>query len=212
MYAKNTRLAARLLPLLATAYLACGQAATTPLIDKSLPINLDAQSSDFDYRNNLLRFHHVRISQGATAVESDEATATGLSFDNSHWDFRGHVRITLADGALLSDVAVVEFAHNAPNSAVITGNPATFEQKREQCVAKGHAGRINYDFTTQTIRLSEQASISYGDGQINGRTLIYSIQEQRVLANPEDQDNQRVHIVINPKDNPGSLPKLGCTR
>ncbi len=187
-------------------------AAPTTLINSSLPINLDAQSSDFDYRNNLLLFRHVKISQGETSVESDEATATGLKFDDSRWDFHGNVRITLPDGNLLSDAATVQFAKNALNSAVITGSPATFEQKRDKCVAKGHAGKIEYDFAAETVRLSEQASISYGDGEISGRTLVYSIRDQRVLANPQDQGDQRVHITINPQGPPNSQTPAGTAK
>jgi len=194
MSANPSRLAL-VLALLGTTAI-CG--AATTLINSALPINLDAQSSDFDYRNNLLLFRHVKISQGDTSVEADEATATGLKFDDSRWDFHGNVRITLPDGNLLSDAATIQFAKNALSSALITGSPATFEQKHEKCLARGRAGKIEYDFASETVRMSEQAWISYGDGEISGRTLVYSIHEQRVMANPQDQGDQRVHITINP--------------
>ena len=202
----------RLTLLLALLVSAAVGGATTPLINSALPIDLDAQSSDFDYRNNLLLFRHVRISQGDTSVQADEATATGLKFDDSRWDFHGNVRITLPDGNLLSDAATIQFAKNALSSALITGSPATFEQKREKCVAKGHAGKIEYDFASETVRLSEQAWISYGDGEISGRTLVYSTRDQRVLANPQDQGDQRVRITINPQSPQGPQPPAGTPK
>lgn len=185
--------------------------AAPPVVSSTLPIDLEAQSSDFDYRNNLLVFRHVKIRQGELSVESDEATATGLSFDDSRWDFRGSVRITMPDGSLLSDAATIQFVKNVISSALITGSPATFEQRRDECVARGRAGRIEYDFGAQTVRLSEQAWLSYGNGEINGRTLVYSMRDQRVLANPQDQADQRVKITINPQAGPASpgAPKCG---
>ena len=185
--------------LIAAALLAGSCLAAPQLLNGNLPINLDAQSLDHDYRNNLLQFKKVKISQGPLSVEADEATATGLEFQNSRWEFRGKVRITMPDGFLLSDAATIQFKNNTLDTAVITGAPATFEQKRDKGTAKGRAGRIDYDFTSQTIKLSEQAWLAYGDGEITGRTLVYSITDQRVLANPQDQADQRVRITINPK-------------
>lgn len=194
--------------LLVCLALAIPAAAAPALIDSKLPINVDAQSLDHDYRNNVLLFRKVKISQGETSIEADEATATGLDFENSHWEFRGHVRITMQGGFLLSDAATVQFKDNVISTAVITGTPATFEQKHEKGVAKGRAGRIDYDFKAATVKLSDQAWLAYGDGEITGRTLIYSINDQRVLANPQDQADQRVRITINPKTAPAT-PRAG---
>src|SRR5262245_18367560 len=114
-----------------------------------LPISLDAASSDFDYKNNTLRFKQVRIVQGTVRVEAQEATATGLNFENSRWEFHGNVRIDVEGGSLTSDEAQVTFVNNQIATAVITGAPATFEQKLKESddIAKGRAGRIEYDFT-----------------------------------------------------------------
>src|SRR4249920_3347411 len=96
-----------------------------------LPINVDAESSDFDYAKNTLLFRKVRVSQGATSVEAEEATATGLNFENSRWVFHSKVKILVEGGALSSDEAAVTFADNQIARAVITGSPAKFEQKLE---------------------------------------------------------------------------------
>jgi hypothetical protein len=68
-----------------------------------LPINVDAKSSDFDYAKNTLLFRKVRVSQGTTSVEAEEATATGLNFENSRWVFRSNVKISVEGGSLTSD-------------------------------------------------------------------------------------------------------------
>lgn len=179
---------------------ACGVArAAAPLVNTNLPLKFEAQSSEFDYRNNAAVFRKVEITQGDMKVAADEATATGLDTENSHWDFRGRVRITIQDGLLQSDAASVQFRASTLDTALVTGTPATFEQTRDKGVARGHARRIAYEFTTETVTLSEDAWLSYADSQMAGRTLVYRIRDQRVLANPADQGDQRVTFTINPK-------------
>ncbi len=166
-----------------------------------LPINVDAESSDFDYAKNSLLFRKVRVSQGTTIVEAEEATATGLNFENSRWVFRGNVKISVDSGFLSSDEAAVNFADNQIARAEISGSPAQFEQKLENSedVAHGRAGSIEYDFATETIRMLQDAYLTDGHNDIRGQTLVYSIRDQRVLANASDQGDERVRITINPR-------------
>jgi len=171
------------------------------LTDPTKPIALDAASSDFNYRDNVLVFHKVRIAQGALSVEASEATATGLNFESSQWSFRGDVHIRLPDGSLDSQAATVTFSGNEIAHALITGNPATFEQHRSnpEQLARGRAGTIEYDIARGSVRLTDQAWLSDGRNEITGQTLIYDIRNQRILANPNEQDHQGVSIIINPK-------------
>ena len=172
-----------------------------PKQQSHLPINVDAESSDFDYAKNSLLFRKVRVSQGTTIVEAEEATATGLNFENSRWVFRGNVKISVDSGFLSSDEAAVNFADNQIARAQISGSPAQFEQKLENSedVAHGRAGSIEYDFATETIRMLQDAYLTDGHNDIRGQTLVYSIRDQRVLANASDQGDERVRITINPR-------------
>jgi lipopolysaccharide transport protein LptA len=174
-------------------------AAAEPRLAEDQPIELDASSSELDYRSNTLVFRTVRIAQGRLSVEADTATATGLDFKDSRWVFSGHVRISVPDGFLTSDEARIAFADNAIATALITGAPAAFEQRREQRVARGHAARIEYDFGAGTVRLTDDAWLSDGDTEITGRTLVYSLRDQRVLASASEQNSQRVRITIKPR-------------
>ena len=176
-----------------------------PQLAEDQPIELDARSSELDYRSNTLLFRTVRIAQGALAVEADEASATGLDFKDSHWVFRGHVRITVPGGFMTSDEAHIAFANNAIATALVTGAPAAFEQRREQRVARGHASRIEYDFGAGTVKLTEDAWLSDGDTEITGRTLVYSLRDQRVLASAAAQGSERVRITITPRK-PAATP------
>jgi lipopolysaccharide export system protein LptA len=178
------------------------------------PISLDAASSDFDYRNNTLRFRQVRIVQGTVRVEAEEATATGLNFENSRWEFHGNVHIDVEGGSLASSEAQVTFVNNEITTAVITGSPATFEQKLKETddIAKGRAGRIEYDFTAGNVQLVQDAYLTDGRNDIHGQTLVYSIRDQRVLAEAGAQGQERVRITINPRSKQIEQEKNGADR
>ncbi|MEY4932572.1 MAG: hypothetical protein RLZZ403_892 [Pseudomonadota bacterium] len=214
MDALNNMEPVRLLALaLATGCLAllglAGSAASgATLTDATKPISLDAASTNFDYRNNLLTFRKVRIAQGGMSVEADEATATGLDFENSEWRFMGAVHIRMPNGLLNSDSATITFRNNLITNAKIAGSPANFQQERvEQQVARGRAGTIEYDVTRGTIELRDKAWLSDGKNEITGQTLVYDMVKERVIANPGEQDPGGVSITINPRSlTPPSTP------
>jgi lipopolysaccharide transport protein LptA len=186
------------------AALLAGAAAAAPL-DSRAPINLEAASSDFDYRNNTLLFRRVKITQGPLTVEAQEASATGLEFVNSQWTLRGQVRITLPDGKLTADTATVSFKDNQIVRAQVRGAPAEFEQRLERTgqLARGRAESIEYDVRNDTVQLAGDAWLSDGQNEIRGRTLVYDIGRQRVAANPGETEPGGVRITINPQEPAG---------
>jgi lipopolysaccharide transport protein LptA len=181
-----------------------------PRPSKELPIELVAASSDFDYKKNTLLFKQVKITQGPMIVEAQEATATGLNFENSEWTLSGQVRITVPDGKLTSSDARVTFRDNQIAKALIRGTPAEFEQrvKETRQLAQGHAKSIEYDVQAGVVRLDGDAWLTDGDNVIRGNTLVYDIAKQRVAANPGGTDPGGVRITINPKsqDKPDAKP------
>jgi lipopolysaccharide transport protein LptA len=182
-----------------------------PAGNSELPINLEAASSDFDYKNNTLLFKRVKITQGGLEVTAQQASATGLEFDNSEWRLQGDVKITVPGGKLQSDEARVMFRNNAIASASIKGSPAQFEQqlKEKNQVARGRAGAIDYDVQAATVRLTGDAWLTDGQNEIRGRTLVYDIGRQRVQANPSEKDPGGVQITINPPKKPAAPDKAG---
>jgi lipopolysaccharide transport protein LptA len=178
--------------------------AATPALprpSKDAPIELVAASSDFDYKKNTLLFKQVKITQGPLVVEAQEATATGLNFENTDWTLSGQVRITVPDGRLTSSEAKVSFRDNQIVSAQIRGTPAEFEQrvKETRQLAQGRAKAIDYNVKEGTVRLDGDAWLTDGTNVIRGNTLVYDIARQRVAANPGGQDPGGVRITINPK-------------
>jgi lipopolysaccharide transport protein LptA len=196
------------LRLAGCAALACAAAAgAVAPHDRQAPINLEAASTDFDYRNNTLLFRRVKITQGTLQVEAQEASATGLEFENSEWSFKGQVRITVPDGRLESDLATVTFRDNEIARAVVQGAPATFQQKLEDGrLAQGRAKSIEYDVRASTVRLTGDAWLSDSRNDIRGHTLVYDIGNQRVAANPDQTDPGGVRITINPQERKPPAP------
>jgi lipopolysaccharide transport protein LptA len=191
----------RALSLLALA-LPCSYALAEHVEQQS--ISLDAQSSELDYKNNNLIFRKVRIAQGTMSVTADQAQATGLDFENSHWVFRGNVKITMEQGLLTSDEADITFVKKLLSKAVVNGNPAAFEQRIAKTgkLAQGHADTIDYDVARGVVHLSKNAWMSDGEREILGESLKYNVLAQTIVAEGSEQGSQRVHIVITPPAKP----------
>jgi len=194
----------RAAPLLALAAL---EAAAQPAVLRDLPINVEAASSDVDYRSSTVVFRDVVITQGGTRVAADAARATGLNFENATWNFSGNVRISVEGGTLRSREAVVNFSANRIARATITGEPAEFEQLRTASgeMARGRAGLIEYDVPSGTVTLSKEAWLTDGRNEISGQELVYNVREQRVQAQTRPGDTNRVRITIRPRED-GAAP------
>lgn len=192
-------------PALACVMSASGHA-QIPGADSKLPITIEAQSQDVDLRNNIVVLRKVKISQGKLSVEADQAQATGVNFDNGRWLFRGKVRITVEQGFLTSDDAQITFVNKLLSKAVVNGDPAEFQQRREKTgqLARGRAESIIYDVKLGTVMFTRNAWLSDGQTEIRGESLKYSVAEQKLVADSPDQGSQRVRITITP---PAQKPK-----
>ena len=169
------------------------------------PINVDAASSQVDYKTNTVDFKQVTISQCNTRVQADHAHATGLNFANSRWTFEGNVHIDAEPrGNLRSNQAVVEFKDNHIARATIDGKPAEFEQQRADNgqMARGHADQIVYDVGEGTVRLAGDAWLTDGHSEVSGSLLVYNIRGQSLQAGSETGASGPVHIKIQPNELP----------
>lgn len=186
-----------LLLVCALAWLSSASAA----LPRSESIVVDSDSAELDARTNQIVLPAVRISQGAFTVKANEGRASGLNFENSRWTFKGEVEITSPDGNSKADNAVVVFTDNRVAAVDITGSPATFSQRdpEQGQIAHGRAGAIHYDLSENTVRLSDNAWISYGQNELSADTMVYDLAQKSVVAGNSKQ-GERVHITINPAD------------
>jgi lipopolysaccharide transport protein LptA len=202
-------MAASIRKVLALIVLALPAGAGLAALPKQENILIDAQSSELDARN--LVFHKVRIAQGPMSITADLGVATNqvqsaaLDFENSRWDFRGNVKIAMDDGQLSSDEAIITFAKKLLARAVVTGKPASFQQKVAKTgkLAQGHADGIDYDVAKGVVHLSKNAWLSDGQTEIRGESLQYNTITQTIVAPAAEQGSQRVHIIITPQ----AIPK-----
>jgi lipopolysaccharide transport protein LptA len=167
-------------------------------------IVLDAAYLEMDLKSNNVVYHKVRISQGNMSVVADQGQGTGLDFDDSHWVFRGNVKISMEQGQLTSDEADLTFAKKLLAKAVVNGKPAEFEQRIAKTgkVAHGRADSIDYNVAQGVVHLSKNAWLSDGQNEIRGESLKYNMLAQNIVAESSEQGSQRVHIIITPPAKP----------
>jgi lipopolysaccharide transport protein LptA len=126
---------------------------------------------------------------------------TGVDFEDSKWQFSGTVRISTPESALASDTAEVRFVGGEIASAVVTGAPATFTQKREDEQSEGRAKRIDYDLKRGTVEFRGEAWLKDARTEVTSETLVYSTVNQRVIS------NEPVVITIQPEAKSPETPK-----
>jgi lipopolysaccharide transport protein LptA len=167
-------------------------------------IVLDAAYLEMDLKTNNVVYHKVHISQGNMSVVADQGQGSGLDFDDSHWVFRGNVKISMDDGQLTSDEADLTFVKKLLSKAVVNGKPASFEQRlvKSGKLAKGHADAIDYDVAKGMVHFSKNAWLSDGQTEIRGESLKYNVVAQNLVAESAEQGSQRVHIIITPPAKP----------
>lgn len=194
--------------------LAQANAASNVVRDRQAPILLDAQSTSIDLKTNSAVFSKIRISQGAMSITADQGQAgqqrsADLYFENNVWNFRGNVKITVEQGLLLSDDAQITFVNSVLSKAIVNGKPASFEQSVAKTgkLAKGNAETIDYDAAKHLVRFSKNAYLSNGDNDIRGQSLKYDVLAQKVIADAEEQNSQRVRITITPPPPKSTSPK-----
>jgi lipopolysaccharide export system protein LptA len=166
-------------------------------ISDTLPINLDADSSEFDRLNNRLVFQGLRLSQGALGIAADDAEANQLDFDNSVWVFRGNVLIESGDTRAWADEATVRFESHRMAYAELRGGPARFEQRRvdSEALAEGRALTMQYDIQGASIRLIDDAWLTDGKNEVSGATISYDLAREYIVADSDPSGQVRMKII-----------------
>ena len=175
-------------------------------MDLRLPISLDADSTDYDGRSQMLMFRGLRLTQGTIGVEADEGRASKLDFQDSVWRFEGNVVIDVDEGHIECDAADLQFKDHLLRIATIQGSPATFRLTRPGSdeVTYAEAGLLEYDLGTGIVEFSGDATITEGGNQISSSYLVYNLREQRIKAGSGTGD-EKVKITYTPADPPAGL-------
>lgn len=144
----------------------------------------------------------MRITQGNVSLQAQKAIASGMQGDHGRATFDRSVQIHTADAELKSESASATFADGQLAAAVAKGAPASFEQRNTPADkrVRGRANTIEYDFTTATVKLTDNVWFSQGGNEFRGDTLIYYVRDERVVMNPAGKQSGRVNITIRPRN------------
>jgi len=163
-----------------------------------------AASTEIDQDKNEIVLHKVKISHGLMSISADQAIGVGqstsMNFDDSHWLFHGNVKIVTEQGQITADDADATWVHGELANAVVNGKPAQFEQRDAKSgkPIHGHADMIDYQVHKGLITLSKDAWLSNGADEMHAEVLKYNLLERKLIADPTEQNAQRVHIKIPP--------------
>lgn len=164
---------------------------------RQLPIELEANASEFDRAANRMVFHGMHVTQGSLSVRADRAETAQLDFDNTRWLFSGNVRIINQDTRIWCSSAELLFVDHQLKSVLIQGSPAHFEQQRpEDEMTEGRAQTMDYTVDNGQILFLGDAWVSDGSNEIAGDRISYDLARQHVIA--EAGTGGRVRMKINP--------------
>ena len=203
---ENSRRKTIIQPNILVTWLICAIASTAwgqqvPVQDvelqRTLPIDLDADSSEFDRKNNLLKFKGLRIRQGVITIEADTATAAKLDFENTRWEFTDNVVITGTGTKAYCDRAEVLFSDHRISSAIMHGIPVRFSQKsiEDGSLTQGHADVMDYDIETGVIRMSKNAWLSDGKNEVSSDNISYDLVREYIIADSNGNGPVRMKII-----------------
>lgn len=190
------------LPLLANAQ-------DTDLDLRRLPWDINAETAEFDGETETFVYTGLRFSQGTTSIEAERGSADNRDQQNRVWQFSGNVVITINNGRISCDSAVLRFDGNLLSIATVVGDPAIFELKRDDDsdTTTATAGKLVYDVSNSIIEFSEDAKITESGNQISANVLIYNIAQRSFNAGSSEEDEGRVRIIYTPTD--GEISNIG---
>ena len=167
-------------------------------LQPDIPINIDADSSDFNYTTNKLSFTGLRITQGNMSIEADYAETDKLDFDDGLWVFNGNVRVEAELAVLTCDNARLTFKEHQLYNAELDGKPARFEQTDPETgkVNQGEAGIMTYNLKEGTVTLTENAVFKDGANRMSGSSITYDVVSRRIRA--DSGEDGAVRIMIDP--------------
>lgn len=125
--------------------------------------------------------------------------------------FNGNVVMTQGTFRLEADKVTVRRDKQGFDHAVATGNPARFRQKQDGVEewVQGHAQRIEFDGSQDTVKLFDSATIKRGNDQISSSYIQYNTATEVMQAydprqKPQPGGDSRVRLTIQPKSKGGA--------
>ena len=152
--------------------------------------------------------HSTTFAEGKDALQALSISAMDAEIDEVNGWARYSGEVELEQGSLLiqCDQLQVFRADRSVDRIVATGSPAHYQQEvesdQEGNNIDAHAQRITYQLESRSIELQGDAKIQQGDNVFEGHSIIYQIDNRKIIAkstiseSTPVQERKRVKIVL----------------
>lgn len=125
--------------------------------------------------------------------------------------YAGNVSFIQGSLILKGSEIIIHQAKNNVSKIIVIGKPATFQQQQDNKkeLVNAKAGKMKYITKDERVYLSGNAAVAQGDNLLKGNEIEYNTRTSTVTAQKSENNTNRVHVVIEPDDNPitSSPPK-----
>lgn len=143
--------------------------------DFTQPIKVDADHEELDLRASSLMFRdNVIVQQGSLRITADRLDVISEGDED------------IGQGEVF----------------IATGSPATYQQEVEtNMTVEASADEIRYDSRVRVLTLSGNAQMRQSGNQVNANRITYYVDEQRVTAERDEESEERVRTIFQPRQN-----------
>ena len=168
----------------------------------------------------------LAAASAARAEKADRDKPINVNADRGSYDGINNLQVVegnviIEQGTMRITASKGEIRRDKENylSAVVTGSPVNFRQKREGCAQyiEASAERAEFDARKDSLKLISHARLKNGDDELAGEVIVYNSETEyfQVLGDRPDAAKRdgRVRMVIQPKNNSSDPcgPKAAAT-
>lgn len=123
-------------------------------------------------------------------------------------EYRGNVHLTQGSMEITGELIKVHQPNGELKTILVKGKPATFRQQPDgkQAMVHSQAREMTYHAQQERIVLLENAKVQQGSQQFAGNRIVYNTKTSTVIAQGDEQQQERVRAVILPKKKESSTP------
>ncbi|MFO7602956.1 MAG: lipopolysaccharide transport periplasmic protein LptA [Gammaproteobacteria bacterium] len=123
-------------------------------------------------------------------------------------EYRGNVHLVQGSMEITGELVRVRQTDGALSSIVVKGEPATFQQQPDNQaeLVRSQAREMEYQAHEERIVLSIDAEVKQGNQHFAGNRIVYNTRNSSVVAQGDEQQQQRVRAVIVPKKDETTPP------
>lgn len=142
------------------------------------------------------------------ALQSDRSQPITIDADTAERDelagtttYAGKVLMAQGSMRIEADKIVIYNRKDKVTKIIAKGKPATYQQKPSEKEGKVVASAyvLEYQIDKETLRLIDSASLKQEGTSLSGNTIEYDVRRSVVKAGSNDDQNERVRMVIPPK-------------